>query len=302
MAKLIKTVISPVVEPLFAKYGIPEWVKPYVYEYLSEEIRSNPVAAIKRAASFIEIGRKKGIITKSYVLLPNGVKFDIDSISRILSMFLYGEERMSQIERRWASEAYAAHLPEYARHFDYLAEKDTRHARAINNLISGLGKREETPQGRITDVFGFMERITDWNERIITMSITLNKPYSIMGMILFKAFYPASSEFMRNFGKALGSDDDEEKWGVTESARILSSNKVDTAALISNAEDMLALVHMSIDSNMAIASKAGIEQEIKLLRDISIMYPLHTLMEMGVPLDMGKEMETIRKKVKAIKQ
>ena len=301
LAKIPGTIVKPFVDPIFKKYGIPDWVKPYVYEYLSEEIQSNPIAAIKRAASFIEIGRKKGIITKSYVLLPNGVKFDMGSIAQILGLFLYGEERISQISDKWASDALAAHMPDYARHFKYLAEKDSKHARAIKNLLSGLGKRPGEMPKQVISMFDFIEGIKDWNERIITSSITLNQPYSIMGTLLYRTFYPASSEFMRNFGKAMGSVDDEEAWGVSESARILSSEDVDKVALIGHAEDLLARVHISIDSKMALAKKAGIAQEIKLLRDISILYPLHTFMEMGVSLDMNSEMEAIRKKAESYK-
>jgi hypothetical protein len=301
MARMIEKAVRPVVEPLLNKYRIPEWVRPYLYEYLSEELQSNPIAAIKRAASFIEIGRRKGIITKSYVMLPNGVKFDIASITHLLSMFLYGEERISEIGAGWAREADAARLPEYARHFHYLSEKDMRHARAIKNLIAGLEKRVEPPGAAIREVFDFIEGIRDWNERIITSSVVLNQPYSVMGMLLYRTFYPASSEFMRNFGKAMGAIDEEERWGAEESARILSSGSIASADLMDNAEKLLALVHLSIDSEMRIARKAGIEREIKLLRDISILYPLHTLQEMGVSIDMAAGMRSIRKKVEGYK-
>jgi hypothetical protein len=299
---MIEKVLRPVVEPILKKYNIPEWAKPYIYEYLSEELQSNPVAAIKRAASFIEIGRKKGIITKSYVMLPNGVKFDIDSIGHLLSMFLYGEERIYATEARWAEEAAAARLPEYAAHFHYLGEKDIRHARAIKNLMAGLGKRAEPPNEAIKDVFDFIDNVKDWDERIITSSIILNQPYSVMGMLLYRTFYPASSEFMRNFGKAMGSVDEHERWGMEESARILSSGSVAAnGSFMDNAENLLALVHLSIDSKMKIARRAGIDREIKLLRDISILYPLHTLQEMGVRMDMDAEMKSIRKKVESYK-
>ncbi len=44
-----------------AKYRLPQWVKPYIVEYIKE----NPIYAIKKGMSFIDVKRKKDLFQRA---------------------------------------------------------------------------------------------------------------------------------------------------------------------------------------------------------------------------------------------
>jgi hypothetical protein len=88
-------VISAVVDPLLKKYGIPVWVKPYLKEY----VKSDPVNAIKRATSFIDVKRKKGQVTNNSVVLPNNTAFKTESVVGIVSLFSMEKREAYRLQR-----------------------------------------------------------------------------------------------------------------------------------------------------------------------------------------------------------
>ena len=81
------------IDKIMKKYGVPDWVKPYVYAY----IRNNPLNAVRRGISFIDVKRKRGRITGNVIELPNSVQFEVSDVTRIVGLFYAGEEESSRI-------------------------------------------------------------------------------------------------------------------------------------------------------------------------------------------------------------
>jgi hypothetical protein len=272
------------------KYGVPEWVKPYVYAY----IKSDPLNAVKKGISFIDVKRKRGKISGNTVELPNAIKFDVADVARIVSLFYYGEEESSKIAGIWSKSPHDYESKKYADHFATLEEIEQKHLRAIKNLLDGLGRKVETEPQEVKELFEAIGAITDWKERIVAYNLILKSAYgSTFGNIFYKVFYPVMPEYMRSFGKAFASNEDEVKWGYNEAKRIIASGEVSKEQLKVLFEKLLPLIGVTINANMEIAEKAGIEKEVRLLRDIAIAYPIYTAYEWGIDIDPDKEAHTI---------
>ncbi len=284
-------VISAVVDPLLKKYGIPEWVKRYVKEY----IKSDPVNAIKRATSFVDVKRKKGQVTNSNVILPNNTTFKINSIVNIVSLFYYGEERSVQITEKWSSRPDYLNK-EYVRHFSEMVQIEKKHLRAIKNLLEGLGHKPVPPADAVKEVFDYIENLQAWNERMVAMNIIIKSSYgTTFGMMFYRVFYSVMPEYMRSFGKAFNYEGEEIEWGFEEAKRIISDKRINDGRLIEMSERILTLISKTINSEMCLAEEAGISKEAELLKKISLAYPLHTYYELGVNLDVDKELKKIYK-------
>ncbi|MCL5679736.1 MAG: hypothetical protein M1465_00100 [Candidatus Marsarchaeota archaeon] len=278
------------IDKTMRKYGVPEWVKPYVYNY----IKSDPLNAVKHGISFIDVKRKRGRISGNVIELPNSIKFDVADIARIVSLFYYGEEESSKIANSWSESPHDYESKRYADHFAALGEVEQKHLRAIRNLLEGLGKKVGPEPQEVKDLFEAIGSITDWKERIIAYDLVLRSSYgSTFGNIFYKVFYPVMPEYMRSFGKAFSPNDDEVKWGYEEAKRIITAKEVSKEQLQGLFEKLLPLVGITINANMDIAMKAGIEKEVKLLRDIAIAYPIYTAHECGIELDPEKEAHTV---------
>ena len=98
---------------------------------------------------------------------------------------------------------------------------------------------------------------------------------------------------MRSLGKVFVVDNGQTRWADDQIALAIASNAVSSEHVIGLAEATLRKVYASIQSEMPFAKNAGILQEAKLLRDIAIAYPLHTLSELGVDIDIRREMRRI---------
>ena len=280
------------VDELLEKYGIPSWATPYIYSY----IRGNPIQAIKHAASFVEIKRKKGEVTNSHVRLPNGMKFDIKFVMHLLDMFYYGEEEISKIYLEWSSDRLGADALKYAPHFAELSGVSQGHARAVRNLIEGLGNKLSDPSKEVKDVFSFIRGIKDWKQRVVVSGLVMRKTYGIpFGYVFYKVFYPVAPEFMRSFGKVFEKTSEIVSWGEAESSSIISSKSVDEAALLAITERVLAYIYRSIRAELPYAKKQGIEPEGKLLLELAIAYPLHAMQELGMSIDIDAEIDAIKK-------
>ena len=283
---------SEAIDGTIRKYGLPIWIKPYVYEY----VKRDPVKAIKYAASFIEVGRKKGAITKKAIRLPNGHVFQKDEIMRILDLFYYGEERISRMSERWANESGNPDW-EYTRHFREVAGVEARHARAIKNVMEGLGHKIEKPPKQFVEVFDFVENLTDCQERLITKRIVFWYSYRVsFGMVFYKVFYPVAPEFLRSLAKTFNMDRaKEELLGDSEVERIIKSNQINSDRLMWLVRQTLARIYNSIQAEKGLAKKAKVEREVQFLADIAIASPLHKLREMGVELDVRDELKGIKR-------
>ncbi len=285
------TKFSSLVDKALQKYGLPTWVKPYVSEY----VRGNPLNAIKHATSFIEIRRKKGEITRDYVRLPNGLTFKISFVEEVLSLFHYGEERVNEIYERWSKEPGYDNL-ERKKRFAELAQLSKKHLRAIKNLMEGIGIQQKQPRKDVIDLFDYIESLNDWDDRVIVSGIFLRYSFSYpFGFVFYKVFYPVAPEFMRSFGKAFTVKTDATGWLDAESRHIAYEHR-ESEHLMKLSEELLRRIYASISSEESTAKSSGIAGEIKLLRDISVAYPLHVLNELGAPIDVDKEVKSITRK------
>lgn len=278
-----------IVDRLMERYGIPIWVKPYVYQY----IKRDPINSIKRATSFIDVKRKRGEITKDYVKLPNSTVFDMESVVHILSIFLYGEDRCADIYMRWANEPAPENI-EYPRLYKGMGDVSTKRARAIKNLIEGIGQKISEPTKEITEVFDYIESVKNWKERFLCTNLILNYSYGVpFGRVFYKVFYFVMPEYMRTFGKAFDQNTEYLAAGNREAARIVSERLIPEDDVVRIAIELLSKILRSIDSEMRIAKRAKIENEAMLLRTIAIAYPLHILVDLGLNIDVDKELKRI---------
>ncbi len=279
------------VDRTMQKYGIPSWMKPYIYRY----IRSNPMNAIKQATSFIDVKRKKGEVTRKYVKLPNGMTFDMGFVNNILSLFYYGEERICWMYRKWSIGPADYEHAEHKRRFSELAGLDERHVHAIRNLMQGLGISPREPSREAVDVFDYIEGIEDWDDRVVATGFLLKYSYAYpFGFVFYKVFYPASPEFMRSFGKVFVDDRNLSTWLDGEAVRIIRDG-ADEAHLLGLTRTILSKTFGSIEAEMRAAKKVGIENEARLLRDISVAYPLHELSSILPHINADREVEGIIK-------
>jgi hypothetical protein len=278
------------------KYGVPEWIRPYIFKHAM----AHPVSAVKFALSFVDTKRKKGEVTKEYVRLPNGLRIRMAYILRVLNMFYHGEERMARMYGLW-SERAADPNHAYSEHFYNAAAADYRHARAIKNLIEGLGYRIEDAPKELMDVFDYVESMDSWNDRIIAAAIVLRGAYAnAFGQMFYKVFYPAAQEFMRSFGKAFQGSD--ASWEYEEAMHIIQGGTVPEDHVLELTRNILFKVLYSISANMQLATRSGIEPEIELLSEIAIAYPFHMLRELGINVDVNKEVGSVKRSIATFKR
>jgi len=291
----LSSLIDKLVDPVLDRYGIPEWTKPYVIRY----VKRNPANTVKFAASFIDVKRKKGEVTSEYIKLPNGLKFRISHVLHLLNLVFYGEESMARIAELWlADKSNPIPSPDYALHFGQMSSSNSKRARAIKNLIEGLGHKLEKPQEEIVSVFEYVAGIESWPERILATELILRDSYAkSFGLIFYRVFYPVSPEFMRSFGKAFSDSDSESAWGAVEARKVIASKAVSEEHMIALTREVLAKILESIEANMHLASVSGIENEARLLSDIAIAYPFQNLLQMGVKVDIAKEIKKVKSAV-----
>lgn len=282
--------MDKLIDSIMEKYGLPTWIKPYVYRYA----RENPMSTVKYAISLIDVKRKKGEVTKTNVRLPNGTIFEMESVLKLLNLFFYGEENMARIERIWGTGS-KDHNAEYENNFMEMAEIDMKRTRAIKNLAEGLGHNVGQQPESLAKTFDYISRIEPWSDRVITTGIILRYSYAVtFGIVFYKAFYPVSPEFMRSFGKAFERKDVKERWDTEEAGRLVQAGAVNREHVLQLTREVLSLIFSSIDGNMRLAKELGLEKEVKLLSDISIAYPFQKLLEMGMEVDVEKEVKLVK--------
>ncbi len=281
------------IDATLKRYGLPPWMKEYVQEYL----KGSEVGAARYAISFISVGRKKGVVTKTEIVLPNGKRFRKDQIAHLLSLFYYGECRLSRISWSWSIDN--GHDMEMARHFGAMHLVEVRRARAIKNLIEAFGYKVEDPSDELKDVFDYVEQLRTSQERVVAKKIFLNYAYAQpFGQVFYKAFYPVSPEYMRSFGKEFSIRSADAIYGERSAENIIVRGEIDTQKLLELATEILVRVARSIDAELPRARKAGIEREALLLRNIAVAYPFHRLKELGVDLDVKREIANVKRKAR----
>lgn len=283
--------LTSIIDRTMQKYGIPMWFKPYLAGY----IRSNPVSAIRHATSFVETRRKKGEITRDHVVLPNGLEFKMGFITELLSLFYYGEERLSDIYEGWSREPGYDDL-EYKKRFMEFSALSKRHIRAIRNLMEGIGIEPRQPGKEITGLFDHIESIGEWQDRVLMSGILIKYSFSYtFGFVFFKVFYPVATDFMRSFGKTFTSTTPTTSWLNSEAERIVME-EANSSHILEFTRSNLERISRSIESEMPLAKANGIGNEARLLHTISIAYPLHVLHDLGMRIDVEKEVKSIMKR------
>ncbi len=277
------------VDKVLRKYEIPEWVRPYVYDY----VKADPANAVKKALSFVEIKRRKGMLTAKDVKLPNGITFDIKMVKRLLNTFFYAEESVAAMCGAWVDKP-REYNAEYINHFTQTAESSMARARAIKSVIEGISGNTKDTLKEIDNVFGYVSTLESWPERVVALDFILRYAYAkTLGLVFYKVFYPVAPEFMRNIGKVFAKDEPCAVWGEQEATRIINEGIVPHERVNALCSDILSRVYSSIDDNMYIAKQSGVAREIALLRDVSVAYPLVRLEEIGVIEDARKEFKAI---------
>ena len=235
--------------------------------------------------------------TSDYIRLPNGLKFKIDYVLRLLNLVFYGEESMARIAKSWSeSRSDPNPNPNYTAHFRDMSVSDAKHARAIKNLIEGLGHKLDKPQEELVEVFDYVSKLESWPERVIATEIILRDSYAkSFGLIFYKVFYPVSPEFMRSFGKAFSDVNSGSEWGNDEARKIIEGGLISEDRLIELTREVLVKISKSIDANMRLAITSGIENEAKLLSDIAIAYPFQNLAQLGVVIDIPSEIKRLKR-------
>lgn len=280
------------VSPIMKKYGVPKWVSPFIFSY----IKGDPINAIKRGLSFIDVKRRKGEVTKKNVYLPNGYKFDTGSIGAVLNIFLYTENRISGMTDEWLSRPVGHDYLWYKNYFSALLQKDKKHAKAVKNLMDGLGVKPAEAKKELEALFDFIQSIDLWPERLVASEVILKRSYSTFGMVFYRVFYAASPEFMRSFVKVFRSDD--ESWEVGEIDRIINEGVVGRERMLSLARELLKRFYLAINSYSSIAKKERIEREVKLIMEVAMAHPLQFLNEHGFEIDVEREVRDIEKSAK----
>ncbi|MCL5430014.1 MAG: hypothetical protein M1504_00885 [Candidatus Marsarchaeota archaeon] len=279
-----------VIETTLNKYGLPKWIAPYAEEYIS----GNTIAAIKYAKSFVNFGRKKGMVTKDTITLPNGVTFKKEQVVHLLSLFYYGELRISGISLHWSN--MFARDSMQSEHFRTMSEMEAKRARAIKNVISGVGYKAEEPTKELVAVYDYVGSLTSWEEMLVTRKILLNYSYVMpFAQIFYRIFYPVSPEFMRSFGTTFKKKGERETRAEEEAEKIVREGKISRERLLQLTDDILGLVARSIDAEMPNAKRAGVIKEALLLRNISLAFPLHRLNDFGLEIDVDNEIKNLGK-------
>jgi hypothetical protein len=282
-----KSIISAALE----RYGIPEWMEPYIYEYA----KSDPANAIKRASSFIEVKRKRGEVNGRYIKLPNGMTFKMGSVVHILSLLYYYESNLADMRRDWIRHYVHGQNFEYNAYLESMSDISEKRMLAVKNLIEGLNYSIGKPSPEVIEVFRYVRGIEgNYYDKVIAMNLILRDAYARpFGFVFYKVFYPVAPEFMRSFGKAFGRVNGQSDWGFDEAMRLIKEGQISPERLVSLAENVLCRTCNSINAEMKLAAEAGIEREAKMLRDISVAYPLQDLKSLGVPIDVESEVKKI---------
>jgi hypothetical protein len=290
----MEAIYKRIVDSTMKRYGVPEDLRPFIYRYA----KNSNVDAIRQAISFINIRRKKGEITSKYVKLPNGVSFDIEDVVHVLNQFHYGLEAMARLAREWAADRAGYEDPKISMCFSAISKSREKQARALRNLVEGLRYTTGNPTEEIVDVFGKVGALTELPDRMIATNVIIKGAYSRpFGFILYKVFYPVSSEFMRSLGKIFENDGAQDAWIDSRIRELLSNSQQARDRAIALSERLLPAIYLSIERERKFVKSIGVLNETKLMRDISIAYPLSILREMGVDVNVEEEFRNIVDKV-----
>ncbi|MEM3791124.1 MAG: hypothetical protein QXL16_00125 [Candidatus Micrarchaeaceae archaeon] len=271
------------IDQIIRDYNLPPWVKKYAFRY----IRKDPANAVKRALSFILTGRKRGLFTGRKAVLPNGIELSSSQVAYICSLFLYGEEMLKNVVEEWSKERYVGDEREYGEHYKKLLEAYEKHIKAMYALLLTVRKTDKkvTYPREVVEVFDYIRGIRENRGRILVIDLIIRYSYAkVFGNAFFKAFFPVSPKLLKQVKKIFEEDAKESSWGEEKAKELLRDKKISKEEVLKITIPLLNLIKNSIDANLELAKRAGLENEIILLRDIAIAAPLHALRENGIDI------------------
>ncbi len=267
------------------KYNMPVWTKEYILNYLNKKSR---IESMKHLMILIN-RRKKPILTKTKIKLPNGSVFEIKDILHIISLFYFGEMLMQKVIEQWLDNRTNI---EYTKHFINILDITEKHEGTIKNLLNGFKYKIEEPPKNIKRVFEYIENTKDCNERIIIIGIILQDAYAIsFGNIFYKVFFYLSPEYMKLIKQSLNYKISEINWFNNQAKQIIKNKLINENKLISLSENLSILINNSIKSESKFAQKLKIKNEVELIKTIAIAYIFHDLYELNVNINIDIEMK-----------
>lgn len=270
------------------KYNMPIWTKKYILNYLNKRSK---IESIKHLMILIN-KRKKPVLTKTEIKLPNGLIFEIKDILYIISLFYFGELLMQKVIEQWLDNRTNI---EHTNHFINILDITKTHERTIKNLLNGFKYKINEPPKNIKRVFEYIENIKDCNERIIIIGIILQDAYvKSFGNIFYEVFFNLSPEYMKLIKQSINYKLSEINWFNNQAKQIIKNNLINESRLISLSEDLSILINNSIKSEMKFAQKLKIRNEVELIRTIAIAYIFHDLYELNVNINIDIEMKKFK--------
>jgi len=270
------------------KYDMPIWTKKYILNYLNKKSK---IESMKHLMILVN-RRKKPVLTKTKIKLPNGSIFEIKDILYIISLFYFGEMLMQKVIENWLDNRTTI---EHTKHFINILDITKTHERTIKNLLNGFEYKIKEPPKNIKRVFEYIENIKDCNERIIIIGIILQDAYVIsFGNIFYKVFFYLSPEYMKLIKQSLNYKISEINWFNDQSKQIIKNKLIDENRLISLSENLSILINNSIKSELKFAQKLKIKNEVELIKTIAIAYIFHDLYELNVNINIDSEMEKFK--------
>ncbi len=267
------------------KYNMPVWTKEYILNYLNKKSK---IESMKHLMILIN-RRKKPILTKTKIKLPNGSVFEIKDILHIISLFYFGEMLMQKVIEQWLDNRTNI---EYTKHFINILDITEKHEGTIKNLLNGFKYKIEEPPKNIKRVFEYIENTKDCNERIIIIGIILQDAYAIsFGNIFYKVFFYLSPEYMKLIKQSLNYKISEINWFNNQAKQIIKNKLINENRLISLSENLSILINNSIKSESKFAQKLKIKNEVELIKTIAIAYIFHDLYELNVNINIDIEMK-----------
>ncbi|BCS90894.1 MAG: hypothetical protein ARM1_0351 [Candidatus Micrarchaeota archaeon] len=273
---------------ILKRYNVQDWVKPLIVEY----IKKDPINAIKKARSINDFKRKKGSFDKNYVTLPNGIKIETKIIIHVLKTILAIERMLDKLAKQWLKESGISKRE--TDYYKYLIRSSSKKAKALNIVLDALPRVRaisDYPKD-LDELFNYIAELDSFEERLIALEIgvrySFNKAY---GMVLYRVFYPASSELARLLKYGFTSN---EAGRYEELAKYIAAEVADKDKIIEIIESIGKFIYHTSIKYLNIAKRYQIENELMLLINVAIAYPFQVLKELGYNIDPIAQLSIIK--------
>ncbi|MCL5433453.1 MAG: hypothetical protein M1538_00540 [Candidatus Marsarchaeota archaeon] len=270
------------IDSFISKYNLPIWIKPYVKEYLKKKKN------IRYILTFVKYGKKKGNIKTDSITLPNGVIFKKKHMVHLLNLFYYGTYSIKSVSDYWIQNSLGNLKLKHR--FIPIAEIEEKRSLVIKNLISGLNYNiyKKAPSKELNDIFDYLKKLNDWNERLVAKEIILNYSYVIpFGNVFYTIFYPIAPKYMKSFKKFIGHLEYEIN-NKRDAENIITQKLIKEERLKQLVKDLIIKVIKSINAEIKNTKEVNIYDEIILLRDIAAVYPIYKINELDKEFEVDE--------------